>query len=156
MRAVLGFDLHRLVPGRKCIICGVEIPYEKGLLGHSDADVGLHALIDALLAGAGLPDIGSLFPDSDPRYKNMDSALLLKEVLAKIKLLGIKIEFVDFTFICDEPKLSPYYEKMRKKLASLLEISPDHISFKAKTTEGLGWGGEKEAIACFCLLTLSP
>ena len=155
MRAVLGFDLHRLVPGRKCIICGVEIPHSKGLLGHSDADVGLHALIDALLSGAGLPDIGTMFPDSDPKYKNIDSALLLKKVLTKVKALGIKVEFVDFTFICDEPKLSPYYEKMRERVSEFLEIEPGCISFKAKTTEGLGWGGEKEAVACLCLTTLS-
>ena len=154
MKAVLGFDIHKLVPGRKCIICGVEIPYEKGLLGHSDGDVGIHALIDAICAGTGLPDIGVLFPDTDPQYKNISSITLLQKVLKKIEPLNVQFKHVDFTFICDKPKLSPYYEKMKENIANFLKIDSNLISIKAKTTEGLMWNKKEEAIACFCVLTL--
>ena len=154
MKAVLGFDIHKLVPGRKCIICGVEIPYEKGLLGHSDGDVGIHALIDAICAGTGLPDIGIFFPDTDPQYKNISSITLLQKVLKKIEPLNVQFKHVDFTFICDKPKLSSYYEKMKKNIANFLKIESNLISIKAKTTEGLMWNKKEEAIACFCVLTL--
>nr|WP_038056547.1 2-C-methyl-D-erythritol 2,4-cyclodiphosphate synthase [Thermodesulfobacterium hydrogeniphilum] len=154
MKISLGFDLHRLAHGRKLKICGIEIPFEKGLLGHSDGDVGLHALIDAILSAAGLPDIGTLFPDNDPKYKDIDSLILLKKTLELIQEKNLKVSQVDFTFICDAPKLSPYYEKMKKLLSKVLKLDISEIRIKARSTEGLGWGGEKDAIACFCLVVL--
>lgn len=150
-----GFDLHRLVSGRKLKLCGVEISFEKGLLGHSDGDVGLHALIDALLSAAGLPDIGSLFPDTDPKYKDIDSLKLLDETLNLIKKKGLKVYQVDLTFICDRPKLSPYYGKMKNLLSQKLEIDSSNIGIKAKTTEGLIETLKIEVIACFCLVVLT-
>jgi len=155
MKIALGFDLHRLVSGRKLRLCGVEIPYEKGLLGHSDADVGLHALIDAILSAAGLPDIGTLFPDKDPQYKDINSLILLEKTLSLIAEKGFKVSLVDLTFICDKPRLSPYYEKMREVLAKALELEPSNIGIKARSTEGLGWGGEKDVIVCFCIVVLN-
>jgi 2-C-methyl-D-erythritol 2,4-cyclodiphosphate synthase len=149
-----GFDLHRLVSGRKLKLCGIEIPFEKGLFGHSDGDVGLHALIDALLSGAGLPDIGSLFPDKDPKYKDIDSLKLLEKTLELIREKGLKVYQVDLTFICDKPKLSPYYENMKHLLSQKLEIDPENIGIKAKTTEGLMETFKIEVIACFCLAVL--
>ncbi len=154
MRIALGFDLHKLVYGRKLRLCGIEIPFEKGLLGHSDADVGLHALIDAILSAANLPDIGTLFPDSDPQYKNINSIKLLKKTLQLLKERNLKVSQMDLTFICDYPKLSPYYTKMKELLSSVLNLEISKISIKARSTEGLGWGGEKDVIVCFCLVVL--
>lgn len=151
----LGFDLHKLVTGRKLKLCGIEIPYEKGLLGHSDGDVGLHALIDAILSASGLPDIGTLFPDKDPRYKDIDSIKLLEKVLKLMDERGFKISQVDLTFICDEPKLSPFYERMKNLLSEKLKINPSNIGIKAKTTEGLMESFQIEAIACFCIVVLT-
>lgn len=155
MRIALGFDLHKLVSGRKLKLCGVEIPFEKGLLGHSDGDVGLHALIDAMLSATGLPDIGTLFPDADPKYKDIDSKILLKKTYKLIKEKKFKVNQIDITFICDKPKLSPFYEKMKKVISEILEIDEKNISIKARSTEGLGWGGEKDVIVCFCLVVVS-
>jgi len=151
-RFAIGFDIHKLVPGRKLKLCGVEIPYEKGLLGYSDGDVGLHALIDAALSAAGLPDIGTLFPEGDPQYKNIESVLLLKKTLELLKEKKFKIIQVDFTFICDKPKLSNYYSKMKEYLSNFLKIEPSFIGIKARTTEGLI--KNEEAIACICLVVL--
>ncbi len=148
----LGFDIHKLVPNRKLKLCGIEIPYEKGLLGYSDGDVGLHALIDAALAAAGFPDMGILFPEGDPQYKNIDSTLLLKKTLKLLKKSGFKIIQVDLTFICDKPKLSDYYSKMKEQLSNLLKIEPSYIGIKARTTEGLI--KHEETIACICLVIL--
>ncbi len=154
MRFGIGFDLHRLVEGRKLILCGVEIPFEKGLYGHSDGDVGLHALIDALLSAGGLPDIGTLFPDTDLKYKNISSTKMLEEVLEILKQKGFKPYQVDLILICEKPKISPYYEKIKKKLAELLKVEYSKIGIKAKTTEGLGWSGDTEVIACFALAVI--
>jgi len=154
LRVGFSFDLHRLVEGRPLKLCGVEIPFEKGLLGHSDGDVGLHALIDAMLSAANLPDIGTLFPDKDPRYKNIDSSKLLKQALLRVKEQGYGLQQIDLTFVCDQPKLSPYYEAMRNRLVELTGISPLDIGLKARTAEGFFLGENKEAIACFCLVVM--
>ncbi len=150
-----GFDVHRLVPGRKLKLCGIEIPYEKGLLGHSDGDVGLHALIDALLSAGGLPDIGILFPDTDPSYKDIDSIKLLEKVFDMINDKGLKVLQLDLTFICDKPKLSPFYERMKELLSQKLMMDLSNIGIKAKTTEGLMEVFKIEAIACFCFVVLA-
>ncbi|WP_022854766.1 2-C-methyl-D-erythritol 2,4-cyclodiphosphate synthase [Thermodesulfobacterium thermophilum] len=154
MRFGFSFDLHRLVEGRPLRLCGVEIPFEKGLLGHSDGDVGLHALIDAMLSAAGLPDIGILFPDKNPKYKDIDSTELLKQALSKVKEKGYTIHQIDLTFVCDQPKLSPYYELMKTRIAELTGLSPLDIGIKARSAEGLLLEGNKEVIACFGLVVL--
>jgi len=150
-----GFDIHKLVPGRKLKLCGVEIPFEKGLLGHSDGDVGLHALIDAILSASGLPDIGILFPDKDPQYKDIESIKLLKKTLELVEKKGFKVFQIDLTFICDEPKLSPFYQKMKNLLSQKLKINPSNIGIKARTTEGLMKVLKIDFIACFCLVVLT-
>ncbi len=142
-----GFDVHRLVEGRKCIICGVEIPYELGLLGHSDADVALHALTDALLGAAAMHDIGYHFPDTDPRWKGADSRMLLREVVNIIGSKGFRPENVDVTIIAQRPKMLPYIEQMRANIAKDLGIDIDCVSVKATTTEKLGFTGRGEGIA---------
>ncbi|HIE33290.1 MAG TPA: 2-C-methyl-D-erythritol 2,4-cyclodiphosphate synthase [Thermodesulfobacteriaceae bacterium] len=146
MRVGIGFDLHRFTKDRKLILCGVEIPYEKGLLGHSDADVALHALTDAILGAAGLPDIGILFPDDDPRFKGAASKIFLKEALRLIGEKGLYVYQVDLVLILDQPKIAPYREAMQTNLSRWLKIPRDRVGLKAKTTEGLGfWGGEAVA-----------
>jgi len=155
LKFAIGFDIHKLVSGRKLKLCGVEIPFEKGLLGHSDGDVGLHALIDAMLSASGLPDIGTLFPDRDPQYKDIESIKLLKKTLELVEKQGFKVSQVDLTFICDEPKLSPFYEKMKKLLSENLKLAPSQIGIKARTTEGLIKDLKEEAIACLCLVVLN-
>jgi len=142
-----GFDVHKLIMGRKCIICGVEIPYERGLLGHSDADVALHALMDALLGAAALGDIGGHFPDSEPRYKGADSRRLLREVLELLQNAGWKPNNVDITIIAQTPKLAPYIQRMRENIAEDLCLPLDAVSVKATTTEKLGFTGRGEGIA---------
>lgn len=142
-----GFDVHRLVEGRRCIICGVDVPYEKGLLGHSDADVALHALSDALLGAAAMHDIGYHFPDTDPRYKGADSRALLREVLRLIGEKGYRPVNVDVTIIAQAPKMLPYIEAMRGNIAMDLGLDADAVSVKATTTEHLGFTGRKEGIA---------
>ncbi len=154
MRTGLGFDLHRLVEGRRLVLCGLEIPFEKGLLGHSDADVALHALTDAILGAAGLPDLGSLFPDTDPRFKDAPSSLFLREALRLISEKGLSVHQVDLVLILDRPKLAPYREKLRENLARLLGIPPDRVGLKAKTTEGLGFAGG-EAVAAWAVAVLA-
>ncbi len=142
-----GFDVHRLVPDRKLIMCGVEIPYELGLLGHSDADVALHALSDALLGAAAMHDIGYHFPDSDPEYKGADSRKLLRRVLEIIGEKGYSVGNVDVTIIAQRPKMLPYIELMRQNIAEDLNIPIDAVSVKATTTERLGFTGRGEGIA---------
>ncbi|MEE0977788.1 MAG: 2-C-methyl-D-erythritol 2,4-cyclodiphosphate synthase [Muribaculaceae bacterium] len=142
-----GFDVHRLVEGRRCIICGVDVPYEKGLLGHSDADVALHALSDALLGAAAMHDIGYHFPDTDPRYKGADSRVLLREVLRLIGEKGYRPVNVDVTIIAQAPKMLPYIEAMRENIAMDLGLDVEAVSVKATTTEHLGFTGRKEGIA---------
>ncbi|PRR80826.1 2-C-methyl-D-erythritol 2,4-cyclodiphosphate synthase [Clostridium liquoris] len=154
MRIGTGYDVHRLVEGKNLIIGGVHIPYGKGLLGHSDADVLLHAIMDSLLGAAALGDIGKHFPDSDVKYKNINSMKLLEEVKNLIGHNGYKIINVDATIIAQNPKVSPYIEKMRENIAGVLDISIDMINVKATTEEGLGFTGKGEGIAAqgICLI----
>ncbi|MBD5177754.1 MAG: 2-C-methyl-D-erythritol 2,4-cyclodiphosphate synthase [Bacteroidales bacterium] len=142
-----GFDVHRLVEGRRCIICGVDIPYDRGLLGHSDADVALHALSDALLGAAALGDIGLHFPDTDPRWEGADSRALLREVVAILSREGYTPVNVDVTIIAQAPKMLPFIVQMRGNVASDLGLPVDCVSIKATTTERLGFTGRGEGIA---------
>ena len=154
MRIGHGYDVHRLVEGRKLILGGVEIPYEKGLLGHSDADVLLHAIADALLGAAALGDIGKLFPDTDPRYAGANSLVLLREVCQVVAGQGYRIENMDATVLCQAPKLRPYIDTMRQNIADTLGISTDRVSVKATTEEGLGFTGEGLGIAAQAIALL--
>lgn len=147
MRIGQGYDVHRLVEGRKLILGGVDIPYEKGLLGHSDADVLVHAIMDALLGAAALGDIGKLFPDSSPAYADADSLQLLKIVGAHLHEAGYSIGNIDSTVLAQAPKLAPHIPAMRENIARMLDIAPDHVSVKATTEEGLGFTGKGEGIA---------
>lgn len=142
----LGYDIHRLVEDRDLIIGGVKIPYEKGLLGHSDADVLIHAIIDALLGAANLADIGTLFPDTDPKYKDANSIMLLKNVIELVKEKGYKINNIDSNIIAQAPKMMPHIPKMKTTLAKAMNIDIESISIKAKTKEKLDSVGEKLAI----------
>ena len=142
-----GYDVHRLIEGRKLIIGGVEIPYEKGLLGHSDADVLLHALMDALLGAAALGDIGKLFPDSEEQYRGISSMTLLREVKKALDGAGFGILNVDATVIAQAPKLAPHREAMRKNIADALELELSRVSVKASTEEGLGFTGDGSGMA---------
>ena len=142
-----GFDIHKLVEGRKLIIGGIEIDYPKGLLGHSDADVLIHSIIDALLGALSLGDIGTHFPDNDPQYKNIDSTILLKETKKLIEEKGYKVNNLDNTIFAQEPKMKPYIPLIREKLSQILEIDKDLISIKAKTMEGQDSVGEKKSIS---------
>ena len=147
MRIGHGYDVHRLVPGRRLILGGAEIPWEKGLLGHSDADVLTHALMDALLGAAAMGDIGHLFPDNDPRYEGADSVLLLREVTARLRENGFRLVNCDCTVIAQRPKLAPYISQMRANLAQAMDAQTDQVSVKATTEEGLGFSGEGLGIA---------
>ena len=142
-----GYDVHRLVEGRRCIIGGVEIPFEKGLLGHSDADVLLHAVTDALLGAAGLGDIGRRYPDTDPKWKGADSLELLKDTANFLKEQGFFPVNVDCTVICQLPKITPHAEQMRQNIANALGIDSSFVNVKGKTEEGLGFTGEGKGIA---------
>ena len=142
-----GFDVHRLVEGRRCIICGVDTPTPTGLLGHSDADVALHALADALLGAAALGDIGHLFPDTDPRWKGADSRMLLRKVVEAIASAGYAVGNVDITIMAQAPRMAPHIETMRANVAADLGISADRVAVKATTTERLGFTGRGEGIA---------
>ena len=154
MRIGHGYDVHRLIEGRDLIIGGVNIPYEKGLLGHSDADVLAHAIMDSILGALALGDIGKLFPDNDPAYKGADSLMLMRRLVPLLKDAKMKISNVDSTVIAEAPKLSPHIESMRKNIADALGVSPSQISVKATTEEGLGFSGEGLGIAAHavCLL----
>jgi len=142
-----GYDVHRLVEGRRLVLGGVEIPHEKGLLGHSDADVLLHAVMDALLGAAALGDIGQLFPDTDERWRGADSLALLKAVGTYLRENGWDVVNVDATVLAQAPKLAPHRERMRENIARVLSIEPSQVSVKATTEEGLGFTGAKEGIA---------
>ena len=155
MRIGQGYDVHRLVEGRKLIIGGVDIPYEKGLLGHSDADVLLHAVMDALLGAAALGDIGQHFPDSDERYKGISSIALLKEVGKILQENGYMIENIDSTVIAQRPKLLPYRPQMADNIAAALGIEKEQVSVKATTEEGLGFTGTGEGISAQAIALLS-
>jgi 2-C-methyl-D-erythritol 2,4-cyclodiphosphate synthase len=154
MRIGTGFDSHRLTEGRELIIGGVNIPYEKGLLGHSDADVLLHAISDALLGAAALGDIGGMFPDNDPAFKDADSLVLLRRVVEEINFKGYKVGNVDATVIAQNPKMKPHIEAMRLNVADACKVSVDCINIKATTEEWLGFTGAGEGIAahCVCLI----
>lgn len=146
LRIGQGYDVHKLVEGRKLIIGGVDIPHEKGLLGHSDADVLIHAIMDALLGALGLGDIGSHFPDTKEEFKDMDSRVLLRRVNELLKNSGYALNNMDAVIIAQSPKMAPHIEKMKENLASDLEIDPGLINIKASTTESLGFVGRKEGI----------
>ncbi len=149
-----GYDVHAFSDNRKCIIGGVDIPCEKGLLGHSDADVLLHAISDSLLGAAALGDIGKHFPDTDEKFKGADSLVLLKEVVHLIKEKGYKVVNIDATVVAQMPKMAPHIDKMRKNIADALEIDVDCVNVKATTEEKLGFTGRKEGISahCVCLI----
>ena len=147
MRIGMGYDVHRLTEGRKLILGGVEIPYEKGLLGHSDADVLLHAIMDALLGAAALGDIGKHFPDTDPQYKGISSIRLLEHVGALLEEQGYIIENIDATIIAQRPKMRPHIDQMRQNIADALNIETDQVNVKATTEEGLGFTGTGEGIS---------
>ncbi len=155
MRVGIGFDAHRLIEGRKLIIGGVEIPYDKGLLGHSDADVLVHAINDALLGAAALGDIGMYFPDTDSKYKGISSLLLMEIVAKLLKKSGFSIVNIDSVISAQQPKLLPYIEQMRENIAKSLNIEISKISVKATTTEGMGYEGRGEGISAqaVCLVT---
>lgn len=154
MRIGHGYDVHRLVPDRELILGGVHIPYEKGLLGHSDADVLTHAVMDALLGAAGLGDIGRHFPDTDPQYKGISSLKLLSHVAEKLHLAGYRVENIDVTVIAQAPKLKDFIPQMQKNLADILGVEENKINVKATTEEHLGFTGDGSGIACHsvCLI----
>ena len=154
MRVGMGYDVHRLVEGRKLILGGVEIPYEKGLLGHSDADVLIHAIMDALLGAAALGDIGKHFPDTDPQYKGISSVELLKHVAKLLDKNNYVIENIDATVIAQRPKLRPYMEEMTKNVAGALGIEENRLNLKATTEEGLGFTGTGEGMASQAICSL--
>ena len=147
-----GYDVHKLVDGRKLILGGVEIPHETGLLGHSDADVATHAVMDALLGAAGKGDIGRYFPDTDEKYRGADSMTLLQEVM---RIIGnYRVINVDVTIICEKPKLAPYIESMKNRLAEVLGVRPNQVNVKATTTEKLGFTGRGEGIAAIATCSI--
>lgn len=154
MRIGHGYDVHRLVPGRKLILGGVDIPNETGLLGHSDADVLTHAVMDALLGAAALGDIGHLFPDSDPAYAGADSLALLHEVTARLHAAGYTVGNLDCTVLAQAPKLAPHIALMRRNLAQCMGVEVDRVSVKATTEEGLGFTGACEGIAAHAVVLI--
>lgn len=156
MRIGYGYDVHRLVAGRKCIIGGVEIVHETGLLGHSDADVLLHAVMDALLGAAALGDIGQLFPDQDPQFSGADSLVLLQQVGKLLQQRGWRLGNLDATIIAQAPKMAPHIPQMRENIARVLQSSLDQVSIKATTEEGLGFTGMKQGIAAHAVCLIEP
>lgn len=149
-----GFDVHCLVPGRKLILCGVTVPYEKGLEGHSDADVALHALMDAMLGAAGLGDIGKLFPDTDDNFKDADSMELFRQVTSLLRQSGWRVNNADITIIAQKPKLAPYRDIMEENLQAVLALPDNAVNVKATTTEKLGFTGRGEGIAAEAVVTV--
>lgn len=155
MRIGQGYDIHKLIENRKLIIGGVEIPYSKGLLGHSDADVLVHAIIDALLGAAGLGDIGSHFPDTEQKWKDANSLMLLESTNNKLKNEGFKIVNIDSTIVAEEPRLLPYIDKMKNNIANALSLNKSQINIKAKTNEEQDSVGQKSAICAFAVALVS-
>lgn len=149
-----GMDVHRLTEGRKLILCGVEIPYEKGLLGHSDADVATHALMDAILGAMGEGDIGRWFPDTDPAYEGISSIKLLEKVMAALNERNGRLLHADLTIVCQRPKLMPHIERMRETLAGAMGVQKARVNIKATTTEGLGFEGEGLGISSQAVATV--
>lgn len=156
MRIGHGYDVHRLVEGRKLILGGVEVPHTLGLLGHSDADVLTHAVMDALLGAAALGDIGRHFPDTDPAYKGADSLVLLDHVMALLEKAGWQVGNVDATILAQKPKLAPYIDQMRDNLARRMKVAPEQVNVKATTEEKLGFTGAEEGIAAHAVCLLEP
>ncbi len=151
MRVGFGYDVHKLVEGRRCIICGVDVPHSKGLLGHSDADAAIHALCDALLGAAAMGDIGRLFPDTSAEFKDIDSRILLRTVVRKLHESGYNIGNVDITIAAQKPKLMPYIEKMQENMAEDLGVDVSFVNVKATTTEKLGFEGREEGISAYAV-----
>lgn len=154
LRVGLGYDLHRTIAGRALVLGNVTIPHDKGLDGHSDADVVVHALIDALTGAAGLADVGQMFPNTDPRYKGIDSAELLKATMQEFAKTGCKIVNADIIILAQRPKLSPHKPAMIKRLAELLGVAQDQVNIKGKTGEAVDAVGREEAIACHCVVLI--
>ncbi|MDN3639213.1 2-C-methyl-D-erythritol 2,4-cyclodiphosphate synthase [Simiduia curdlanivorans] len=154
MRIGHGYDVHAFGEGEKIVIAGVVIPHERGLIAHSDGDVLLHALCDALLGACALGDIGKHFPDTDMQYKNADSRALLRMVFAKVKAKGFRVANTDMTIVAQAPKMAPYIERMVSNVAADLELLIDQVNIKATTTEKLGFTGRKEGIACYAVVLL--
>lgn len=155
MRIGFGYDVHKLVQGRKCILCGVEVPHTKGLLGHSDADVAIHALCDALLGASAMGDIGKLFPDTSAEFKDIDSRILLRDVVNRIKLEGYTVGNVDITIAAQKPKLLPHIEAMRDNMAQDLQVEKNCVNIKATTTEKLGFEGREEGISAYAVALIN-
>ena len=155
MRVGLGYDSHRLAEGRRLVLGGVEIPFEKGCVAHSDGDALIHAICDALLGAAGLSDIGSHFPDTDSQYKNIDSKILLTKVVELLKRKGMKINNVDATIVIEQPKMAPYHDAMVKTLADVMGIETSRLTVKAKTNEKMGFVGSGEGVVCLVTCTLA-
>jgi len=154
MRIGIGYDVHPLVKGEKLILGGVNIPYSKGLSGHSDADVLVHSIGDALLGAAGKKDIGFLFPDSDPKYKGISSLTLLRQIFTLLQEEGFRINNLDTTVVAEEPRLSPYIPQMKENIARVLKIDVHQIGIKATSPEGLGFLGEKKGISCWAIASI--
>lgn len=153
-RVGFGYDVHGLVEGRRLILGGVEIPWELGLLGHSDADVLIHAIMDGILGALGRGDIGRHFPDSDPSFKDKDSLIMLQEVMLMVKEDGYTINNIDSTIVAQKPKLSPYIDKMREKLSAVLYVDISRVNVKATTTEGMGFTGRGEGMEAYSVVSL--
>lgn len=154
-RIGMGFDVHRFAEGRNLVLGGVDIPWEKGLLGHSDADVLTHAIMDSILGAAALPDIGQLFPDDDNEYEGISSILLLERVMNLVKENNFTVVNIDAVIICEKPKMAPHIDSIKESLAKAIGISPSNIGVKATTTEGLGFTGRGEGIAAQAVTLLS-
>jgi len=156
MRSGVGYDSHRFAEGRRLVLGGVEIPFEKGLAGHSDADVLLHAIMDALLGAAALGDIGRHFPDTDPAFSGASSLRLLEEVVQRVRAAGWRVGNVDATVVLERPKIAPYVPLMRERLAGVLGVGPDRVNIKATTNEGLGFVGAGDGAVAYATATLVP
>lgn len=154
MRVGIGFDAHRFSEGRRLVLGGTEVPFDRGLAGHSDADVVLHAVMDALLGAAGAGDIGAMFPDDDPRYRDRSSLLMLSAVRERVEAMGFKVGNLDVTVICEEPRVAPFAPRMRSAIAEVLGSRPEDVSIKGTTTEGMGFTGAKEGIAAMAVVLL--
>jgi 2-C-methyl-D-erythritol 2,4-cyclodiphosphate synthase len=151
MRVGIGYDVHPLAEGRRLVLGGVEVPFERGLAGHSDGDVLVHAIIDALLGAAALGDIGTHFPSSDPKYKDVSSISLLRQIGALLRERGWGVGNIDATIVAERPRLSPFVERMRKLMGQTLGIATEQIAVKAKTTDGLGFAGRGEGVAAYAV-----
>lgn len=154
MRVGIGYDVHPLVSGRRLVLGGVEVPFELGLKGHSDADALIHAIMDALLGAAGLKDIGNYFPDTDARYKDISSLLLLQRTSHMLQVKGWHVVNVDSTILAERPKLAPFIDRMRENIALALELNAEQVGIKATTGEGLGFAGRGEGIAAYAVALL--